>query len=161
MNDLTTIFELNAALPLLVAAGLGLVIGLERSLAGKNAGMRTYALVALGTALFIVVSRLITDMFLGQTAFDPLRVAAAVVMGIGFIGTGIAAIGTARHGGLTTAAGIWVTAAVGMASGFELYGLAITATVLTLLIFTVFWRLERYLERVGGYSPLDGEDHRS
>ncbi len=147
--------SLSSYLPLLIAAVLGMVIGLERSLAGKTAGMRTYALVALGSCLFILVSRIIGEMFLSVTLFDPLRVAAAIVMGIGFIGTGIAAMSSVHHGGLTTAAGIWVAAGIGMATGFELYGLATAAAVLTLIVFTVFWRIERYLERVGGYKPID------
>lgn len=150
-------FELQILLPLAVSVLLGMIIGLERSFAGKTAGMRTYALVALGSCLFILTSRLVTDVFVNVTLFDPLRVAAAIIMGIGFIGTGIAALGSVQHGGLTTAAGIWVAAGIGMATGFELYGLAVAASGLTLLIFTVFWRLEHYLERIGGYdrSPED------
>lgn len=147
--------DLSIAVPLAVATLLGMLIGLERSLAGKSAGMRTYALVALGSCLFILLSRTVTDAFVGLTAFDPLRVAAAIVMGVGFIGTGIAWMNAPRHGGLTTAAGIWVAAGVGMASGFELYGAAVATTVLTLVIFTVFWRLEHYLERIGGYSKSE------
>ena len=120
MSELLSInpLDMTFTVPLLVSVVLGMLIGLERSLAGKTAGMRTYALVALGSCLFILVSRLVTDMFLNVTLFDPLRVAAAIVMGIGFIGTGIAAVSSAHHGGLTTAAGIWVAAGIGMASGF-------------------------------------------
>lgn len=143
--------------PLVVAVFLGMLIGLERSLAGKSAGMRTYALVALGSCLFILLSRIVTDAFVGLTAFDPLRVAAAIVMGVGFIGTGIAWVNAPNHGGLTTAAGIWVAAGIGMASGFELYGAAVATTALTLIIFTIFWRLEHYLERIS-YKPKKEED---
>ena len=74
---------------LILAAFLGLLIGTERSIAGKTAGMRTYALVSMGSSLFVIISTAVTAVYLPHTNFDPLRVAAGVVTGIGFIGVGI------------------------------------------------------------------------
>lgn len=145
------IFDQNFdfATRLLAAVLLGSLLGLERSIAGKMAGMRTYGLISLGAALFVVTSQVITERFIGLTMFDPLRVASQVVVGIGFVGAGLIIFREkeSRLSGLTTAAGLWVSAAIGVASGFALYGIATAATVFALIIFTLFWYLERYLER--------------
>ena len=113
----------------LVLAGLlGGLIGAEREYRAKVAGMRTHLLVAIGAALMLIVSRYGFD---GQG--DPSRVAAQIVSGIGFIGAG--AIMVQRHSvhGLTTAAGVWVSAGIGMAVASGLYTVAIAATVLSLI----------------------------
>ena len=78
--------NLDVVLRLLVAMVLGGVLGLERELAGKKAGMRTYALISVGSALFVVVSLLVTEKFVGISNFDPLRVASQIIVGIGFVG---------------------------------------------------------------------------
>ncbi|KKW35872.1 hypothetical protein A2852_02485 [Candidatus Adlerbacteria bacterium RIFCSPHIGHO2_01_FULL_54_23] len=133
-------------LGLLVAAILGAALGAERSIAGKHAGMRTYALVSLGSALFSVVGTLVSYQYAVFSGANPLQLAGFVIVGIGFIGAGLAAMRAGEnHVELTTATGIWVTAGVGMASGFGLYQLAAAATVLALLIFTLFLRLENRL----------------
>lgn len=75
--------------PLVVATLLGALLGLERTLAHKRAGMRTYAIVALGAALFIMVSQVVSRQFIGLTSFDPLHVASQIVTGIGFLGGGL------------------------------------------------------------------------
>ena len=120
-------------LRLVLAGVLGGLIGAEREWRGKVAGTRTHLLVALGAALMLLVSR---HGFGGQG--DPSRVAAQIVSGIGFIGAG--AIMVDRHSvhGLTTAAGIWVAAGIGMASAAGLYLLAVVTTVLSLLGLEVF-----------------------
>ena len=113
----------------LVLAGiLGGLIGAEREYRAKVAGMRTHPLVAIGAALMLIVSRYGFD---GQG--DPSRVAAQIVSGIGFIGAG--AIMVQRHSvhGLTTAAGVWVSAGIGMAVASGLYAIGIAATVLSLV----------------------------
>ena len=113
----------------LVAALLGAVIGYEREIRAKGAGVRTHVLVALGSALFMIVSQYGFD---GADKFDAARVAAGVVGGLGFLGGGII-MKTKNHvTGLTTAAGIWVTGSIGLAVGCGLYALAGICVILAL-----------------------------
>ena len=133
---------------LVIALGFGCLIGLQRSLVGKMAGMRTYALVSLGSSLFILVSQIVSYQYVGVTVFDPLRVASQVVVGIGFLGAGLIIFKGNNLSGLTTAAGLWVAAGIGMASGYGLYFVALVATVLTLIIFTGLWYLENSLKHL-------------
>ncbi|MDP2650184.1 MAG: MgtC/SapB family protein [bacterium] len=130
-----------------LATLLGLLLGTERSVAGKAAGMRTFALVSLSACLFVVISVLVTTEYLGRVNFDPMRVPAAIITGIGFIGTGIIIFRSNVMRGLTTAAGLWVAAGVGVAVGLGLYAIAIFATLMTLLIFTAVWFAEDMLKR--------------
>ncbi len=123
---------------LLLALFLGAAIGVEREVAHKSAGMRTHALVALGSALFTIVSGSLT----GPT-IDPTRIAAQIVTGIGFLGAGMIVFDQSRVKGLTTAAGVWTAAAIGMAVGFDLNSLAVFSTLLTILVFVVLWPIER------------------
>lgn len=134
-------------LQLLLAAFLGIIIGTEREMAGKTAGMRTYALVSLGSALFSMVSKFAFPELWGQSNFDPTRIAAQIISGIGFIGAGLIIFSPSeeRVRGLTTAASIWVTAAIGMAVGFRMYLLAIFTTLLVYLILVVLWWVEQKL----------------
>lgn len=114
---------------MLVAALVGGVIGYERELRGKVAGIRTHVLVALGACLFMIISQY---GFTGADKFDAARVAASVVGGLGFLGGGI--IMKNRYvSGLTTAAGIWVTGAIGMAAGAAMYELTAVCSVLLLI----------------------------
>lgn len=130
---------------LALAMILGFILGLERTLAGKQAGMRTYALVTMGSCLFILISESMRQALGGAPGFDPMRMATQVVVGIGFIGAGLIIFQENNIHGLTTAAGLWVSAGVGMAVGFGLYMLASLAALLTLFIFSVLWRVERYI----------------
>lgn len=114
-------------LRLVIAGLLGGAIGLEREIRAKEAGVRTHFIVALGSALFMIISQY---AFEGRQ-HDAARVAAQVVSGIGFIGAGVIIFQRNVVRGVTTAAGLWVTAAVGMASGGGMYPVAITATLLT------------------------------
>lgn len=139
--------EIAALGQLVLALVLGAIIGIERSLAGKSAGMRTYGLVAMGACLLTVMSVLITSRYLGFAALDLFRIVEGIIVGIGFIGTGLIVLRGSHPTGLTTAAGIWVAAAVGVAVGFELYILAVGTTFLTILIFAVLWWIEEKLER--------------
>lgn len=129
-----------------VASLLGLIIGAERSIAGKSAGVRTFALVSLGSCLFTIISVVVTTQYLGKVNFDPMRVMAAIISGIGFIGAGLILFRQNSLRGLTTAAGLWVSAGVGAAVGFGLYAIAAYTTLLTLLIFTAVWFLEAKLK---------------
>lgn len=127
---------------LTLAALLGLAIGAERTIAGKNAGMRTFALVSLGSALFVVISEQINLQYLGKVNFDPMRISAGIITGVGFIGAGMIFSKDDLLKGLTTAAGLWAIAGIGMAVGFGLYTISIFSTILVLFIFTALWFLE-------------------
>lgn len=129
-------------LKLILASLLGLAIGAERTIAGKNAGMRTFALVSLGSALFVVMSEEINRTYLGSVNFDPMRISAGIITGVGFIGAGMIFSKDDLLKGLTTAAGLWAVAGIGMAVGFGLYTLSIFATLLVLFILTALWFLE-------------------
>ena len=121
---------LDLSLRLLAAAGFAALIGYERELRAKGAGIRTHVLLALGAALFMIVSQY---GFEGADKFDASRVAAGVVGGLGFLGGGII-MKTKNHvTGLTTAAGLWVTGAIGMACGSAMYVLTGVCVVLTLI----------------------------
>ena len=129
--------EIEFLLRILCAALLGGLIGLEREYRAKEAGFRTHFLVALGSALFMIVSAYgFSDVQMaGMTSrWDVSRVAAQVVSGIGFIGAGTIIFRKAENmvSGLTTAAGLWVTAAIGLACGGGMYILATGCTVMVL-----------------------------
>lgn len=128
---------------LALATFLGMLIGAERAMAGKRAGTRTVALVALGACLFTIISTYVTNEYLGLVNFDPMRVAAAIITGIGFIGAGLIIFRGDKVHGLTTAAGLWVSAGVGIAVGYGMYAISVFVTVLVLLVFTAVWFLER------------------
>ncbi len=126
--------ELEAGLRLLLAAVLGGGIGFQRERASKLAGLRTHILICLGSALFTVVS------ILGFTGnVDPARIAAGVVTGIGFIGAGVIFRGMRgdKVMGITTAASIWVTAAIGIAAGAGLYIIATATAIVTILVLMI------------------------
>ncbi len=133
---------------LVVAGILGAVIGLEREFRAKEAGLRTHFLVGLGSALFMIVSQYgfaEAAQIDGLRPADSARVAAQIVTGIGFIGAG--AIMVQRHyvRGLTTAAGLWVVAAIGMSAGAGLYVLAVTVTVFALIGLEIFRMLLKWV----------------
>jgi putative Mg2+ transporter-C (MgtC) family protein len=135
--------------------GLALVlsacIGLEREIRQKNAGLRTHTLVGLGAALFMLVSKYGFNDVLhtGLVVLDPSRVAAQIVTGIGFLGAGLIFVRRDYVRGLTTAAAIWVTAAIGAAAGAGLGVLATEATAGFLLVTSVFPAIARRLPRTG------------
>ena len=124
---------------------LGSIVGIERKRKGQIAGVRTFALISMGATLAMLLSIYLPQEYLGLKNGDPGRIAAQVVTGIGFLGAGaiIQMKGSVR--GLTTAAGIWMVAAIGMAVGVGLYTIAIVATALILFILV---QLERFEHRV-------------
>lgn len=126
---------LDFILSITIAALLGGAIGLEREYREKAAGFRTHFLVGLGAALFMILSAHGFDAIVGTPGIrlDPSRIASQVVTGIGFIGAGTIIFQKHKVEGLTTAAGLWVTAAIGMAAGSGMYILATAATVLVLI----------------------------
>lgn len=139
-------------LRLVLALLLGGLLGLERTLAHKVAGLRTFALVSLGSALFVMISELVIKVS-GNYNIDPIRMASQVVAGIGFLGAGLIIFKESKLSGLTTAAGLWVASGLGIATGFGLYFLAVTALILTLFVLVILWLIENKLKtRVGDYG---------
>jgi putative Mg2+ transporter-C (MgtC) family protein len=134
LPDLSTA---EALLRLVIAAGLGGAIGLERELRDHEAGFRTHLLVALGACVFTLVSAYAWTDWTFSTAegivFDPTRIAAQIVTGIGFLGAGAIIVRGISVRGLTTAATLWVVAAIGMAAGTGYYTVGIGAALLVLI----------------------------
>lgn len=141
---------------IVIAIGLGTIIGLERTLARKTAGMRTYAMVSLGSSLFVLASVMLMSTVLDSSSLNPLVTSSAIITGIGFIGAGLMIAQNDKIIGLTTAAGLWVSAGVGIASGFGLFTLAIIATIASILIFTIEKVLENSVKK---YSYEPNNDH--
>lgn len=133
---------------LVLALFLGALIGIERVHAGKKAGIRTLGLVSLGAALFISISEYVIAQY--GYEIDPLRVASNVVTGIGFLGAGIIIFRQDHVSNLTTAAGVWLAAAIGTAVGFGMYVTAVAVTVLVIITFTFMWNIELFLKRKFG-----------
>lgn len=126
---------------ILLAAVLGSLLGLQREHLGKPAGPRTYALVTAGSALFTILS------LYGFGAESPSRVASNIVVGIGFLGAGLIFHKEGHIDNLTTAAGLWATAALGMAVGTAHYILAVGVTILMLILFVLDDRRFRKQEK--------------
>jgi putative Mg2+ transporter-C (MgtC) family protein len=131
---------------LLLSAGLGAVIGLEREYRRKPAGLRTNILIAIGSALFTILSISMT-----ASTGDQSRVAGQIVTGIGFLGGGAILRNRDTVHGMTTAATIWVNAAIGIACGIGQYELATVTTALTLVVLVVLPPIETYFERRAGW----------
>jgi len=131
-------FQLQLILQLLLAALLGGIIGLEREYKRKEAGLRTYSLVCLGSALFTMLSFEIFQEFNGTSgiSFDPSRIIQAIAIGVGFLGAGIIILRETRVEGLTTAAGLWLVAAIGVAVGAGFYFPAVFTTLIGVGILT-------------------------
>jgi putative Mg2+ transporter-C (MgtC) family protein len=148
--------EFDLVWRLLLALGLSSIIGLEREVRQKSAGLRTYALVGTGSALFMLVSTYgFADALGSHVTLDPSRVAAQIVSGIGFIGGGLIFVRRDTVRGLTTAAGVWATAAIGMAAGGDLPLLATVMTVIYLIVSYFFPLVEERLPRTRhAPSPL-------
>lgn len=140
------IFSNEMFIRLFIAMALGIALGFERFIAGKSAGIRTYTLISLGSALFVIISQEVV-VTSGLYNFDPLRVAAQIVAAAGFLGIGAMFHKENKVIGLTTASGLWVAAGVGMASGFGLYNLAVLVTALTIFTFVVLWFIEKQIKR--------------
>lgn len=127
----SAIFELKTLISIAIAIALGFVIGLERTLRNKEAGVRTHTIVCAGAALMMIISKY---GFADAKNFDASRIAAQIVSGVGFLGVGIIMFRQKEVRGLTTAAGIWVTAGVGMAAGAGMYVVAACTTAMLILV---------------------------
>jgi putative Mg2+ transporter-C (MgtC) family protein len=158
--------DLVLAARVLGAAVLGAVVGWERESARKVAGLRTHMLVALSSALFVVIGDLAIEDYAGvdaQLRADPVRIIHAIAVGIGFLGAGViyTSRGTQRVEGVTTAASIWGTAAVGATVGLGHYVLAVLVAVLMLLILRGLVPIERWHPRGPTTSAPEGTSPRS
>lgn len=138
---------------LLLSMVLGAVVGFERKRKGQMAGVRTFSLIAMGASLAMILSIYVPQEYLGLKNGDPGRIAAQVITGIGFLGAGaiIQMKGSVR--GLTTAAGIWMVATIGMAVGVGMYWLSVIATLLILFILVQLESIEHRI-RLGGESRI-------
>ena len=155
MDPHTLIFLLRLGAAMLC----GVILGTERILANKTAGMRTYALVSLGSALFVIISQYVSAQAIDMSNFDPLRMASQVIVGIGFLGAGLIMVKDNHMTGITTAAGIWVAAGIGIACGFGLFQLALISTFFTLFIFIVLFRIEnKYVRKLPVYPRTNHSD---
>ena len=130
-------FQLSLLIKLVLATMVGAIIGLERTFVGKAAGFRTFALISLGSCLFTILS-----IYGFSGTIDTARVASNIVVGIGFLGAGLIIFHESKIKGLTTAAGLWTTAALGMAIGIGFYKLVIFAAILVFITLNVLAKFE-------------------
>lgn len=152
MENFLNISTFDVFIRLFVALFLGMIIGLERVWAHKTAGIRTYALVSMGSALFVIISGEMVKYYTGFSGLNPIMLVSQIVVGVGFLGAGLIFTKESKLIGLTSATGIWVAAGIGMASGFKLFNIAIVATILTLFIFIALWYLERRIKNSKFYK---------
>jgi putative Mg2+ transporter-C (MgtC) family protein len=140
-------FTENFIFRVLFAAILGALIGLERDIRGRSAGLRTNILVSVGSSVFMLLSIGLAvkwlESYSGSASADPTRIAAQIITGIGFIGAGAIIKYKFSVQGLTTAACLWTTSAIGMACGAGFFEIAILATVIAIFVLTVLNRVER------------------
>lgn len=135
-------------LRLLVAVGLGMLVGLERVLVHKEAGMKTHALVSMGSALFVIISEMLTAKYINLPGLNPTMIISQIIVGIGFLGAGSIILQGTHLKGLTTAGGLWVTAGIGMAAGAGFLGLATVSTAIVFFILVVIYFFEAPLRRI-------------
>ena len=145
-------------LRLLLAAGLGGVIGLERERAHKVAGLRTHAMVAIGAALLSIISLYGFGDAAKGTAYDPSRIISNIIVGIGFIGGGAILRQGPRIMGTTTAATLWLVAAIGIAAGIGFIFGAVVGAAIGYLVLTVLWQIEKRLIPKMPYQHIGGTE---
>lgn len=145
----------NSIFRLILSMVLGMVVGAERKRKGQIAGIRTFALISMGACLAMLLSIYVPQVYLGLKNGDPGRIAAQVITGIGFLGGGAMIHMKGAVKGLTTAAGIWMTAIIGMAVGIGMYVISILATLMILLTLITFEHYEKR-RRMGQESKVIG-----
>jgi putative Mg2+ transporter-C (MgtC) family protein len=149
LQNIVEIFRLDLMLQLVLATLLGGAIGLERELGGKPAGLRTNILICIGSVLYTKLS-----VTMAGAGYDPTRVAAQIVTGVGFIGAGTILHARGAVVGLTSAATIWVVAAIGVALGGGYYLEALGTTLMVLVVLQGLGRIEIVIERHSTKSHL-------
>lgn len=135
-------------LRLVVAVGLGMLIGAERLMVKEAAGMKTHALVSLGAAVFMIISEVMVQKYINLPGLNPTMIPSQIIVGIGFLGAGSIILQGSRLIGLTTAGGLWVTAGIGMAAGFGFYSLAVIVTILVLIVLIVVNVIEKPIRKI-------------
>lgn len=141
-------YDLHFIFRLIVAGVCGILVGLERKRRAKEAGIRTHCLVACASALMMILSKYAFDDLAGEfIKLDPSRIASGVASGIGFLGAGMIFVYKRTISGLTTAAGIWATAGVGLAIGSGMYVLGLSATLIILMVQFALHANVRWLKR--------------
>lgn len=144
---------------LVLAMILGGIIGTERAILAKQAaGTRTFGLISLGACLFVLTGTFVDSRYIGIVNLEPLQLASFVISGVAFIGGGLIIFRNEALHGVTTAAGLWIAAAVGMAVGFSMYAVAVFATILSLIMFTGMWYAEAYFKH-WFEGHIDNPDH--
>lgn len=154
-------FYLSAFLRIMLAALAGSLVGIERAVKGRAAGLRTHMLVCLGSAITAMMGIYLSQQ-VGIDA-DATRISAQVMSGVGFLGAGTILLkkGNARVTGLTTAAGLWATAAIGLAVGYGFYFVGFVAVLIVILTFAIVpleSRMTRKSQRVAVYIEIDSVD---
>ena len=152
--------QTDITIRIVTALMVGAVIGLERDWGAKPAGMRTFAIVSLGAALFMIGGIMLANELYenGFARSDPGRVASTIVQGIGFLAGGVILTSSGRVTGLTTAVSVWVTAAIGMLIGGGFMFPAIVGSIALLIMLTIFRRIERLVapderNKVSDFDP--------
>ena len=145
-------FEYQAILKLVIAMVLGWIIGWERKHWKKPAGGRTFMLICMGSCLFTLVSMEAAILFAGTATVDPTRIASNILTGMGFIGGGIILHREDHVEGVTSAAAIWVAAAVGMAVAFEMYLLAALTSLFTVVGLNLQYVMRRFMASVTNHN---------
>ena len=149
--------ESELIIRLLIAAGLGATVGFERERSNKVAGLRTHSLVAIGAALISILSVYGFEDVAKGPGYDPSRLISNIIVGIGFIGGGAILHSGPRVIGTTTAATLWLVAAIGIAYGLGFYLGAVSATVIAYIILTVLWQIEKKFSKKITYPSLMNE----
>lgn len=142
---------MNDIVPMLVSAAFGTLLGWERQADNKPAGLRTHTLVCLGSTMFVLTARHAV-LTAGSTTFDPTRIIHGIVTGVGFLGAGSILRHEGMVLGLTTAASIWIVAAIGAAVGVRAYALAGVGTLLALIVLRLYRQVDAWLGRGEGSS---------
>ena len=151
LNSAQAIFDQSELLlRIAIACVLGILIGNERKNRNKSAGVRTHAIVAMGSALMMVVSKYGFVDIMDYGKFDGARIAAQVVSGVGFLGAGIIFVRNKLVSGLTTSAGIWATAGVGLAMGAGLYVIGIASALMIILMQGITHKIAHFADVASG-----------
>lgn len=153
ITDFFTAHTIDMLLKLVTALSLGIALGVERALVGKTAGMRTYGLVALGSALFTIIGAEVA----GGTS-DSLRLTGQIITGIGFVGAGLIFFSEGKITGVTTAVGIWVAAGIGMAVGYGFYTIALTTSIFSIFVFSALWYIENKLKVIAAHESHEVDE---
>lgn len=144
--------DLEMVTRLLLTLTLSGLIGLERQVHRRDAGLRTHILVALGSCLIMLTSLYVFDIYKDKASLDPARIAAGVITGIGFLGAGAIIREPERIRGLTTAASLWVVAGIGLAVGIGFNKIAIYTTILVLIVLHFLRYVEGSLTKEGKHG---------